>query len=144
MDQLEPADRQALLAASVFGQRFGLEALRHLVERPDYGCERLVEHLLVRPEGDDFLFAHALIRDAVYDTLLKASRRSLHRRAAGWFEGRDPVLYAEHLDRAEDPAAPEPTSKPPAARRAPIATNRRRPSFYVASRSRPRRPIARR
>ena len=114
MDQLEPADRQALLAASVFGQRFGLEALRHLIEGPDYGCERLVEHLLVRPEGDDFLFAHALIRDAVYDTLLKASRRSLHRRAAGWFEGRDPVLYAEHLDRAEDPAAARslPRSRP--------------------------------
>jgi class 3 adenylate cyclase/tetratricopeptide (TPR) repeat protein len=105
MDQLEPSDREALLAASVFGQRFGLEALRHLLERPDQGCERLVEQLLVRPEGDDFLFAHALIRDAVYDTLLKASRRALHRRAAGWFEGRDPVLCAEHLDRAEDPAA---------------------------------------
>ena len=24
---------------------------------------------------------------------------------AGWFEARDPVLHAEHLDRAEDPAA---------------------------------------
>ncbi len=105
MDQLEPADRQALLAAAVFGQRFAIEALRHLIERPDYDGERLVEHLLVRPEGDDFLFAHALIRDAVYDTLLKASRRTLHQRAAGWFEGRDPVLYAEHLDRAEDPKA---------------------------------------
>ncbi len=105
MDQLDPIDKQALLAASVFGQRFGLEALRHLIERPDYACQGLVEHLLLRPDGDDFLFAHALIRDAVYDTLLKASRRTLHRRAAGWFEGRDPVLYAEHLDRAEDAAA---------------------------------------
>ena len=106
MDQLDPLDKQALLAAAVFGQRFSLAALRQLIERPDYTCERLVEHLLVRPQGDDdFLFAHALIRDAVYDTLLKASRRALHRRAARWFEGRDPVLYAEHLDRAEDPAA---------------------------------------
>ena len=105
MDQLEPADRQALLAASVFGQRFSLPALRDLLEHADYGGERLVEQLLVRPEGDDLLFAHALIRDAVYDTLLKATRRTLHRRAAAWFEGRDPVLYAEHLDRAEDPAA---------------------------------------
>ncbi|HEX3208733.1 MAG TPA: adenylate/guanylate cyclase domain-containing protein, partial [Geminicoccaceae bacterium] len=106
MDQLEPLEKQALLAAAVFGQRFSLAALRDLIERPDYGCDRLVEHMLVRPHGEDeFLFAHALIRDAVYDTLLKASRRTLHGRAARWFEGRDPVLYAEHLDRAEDPAA---------------------------------------
>ena len=75
MDQLEPTDKQALTAASVFGQRFSLAALRHLIERSDYDCRPLVEHLLVRPEGDGFLFAHALIRDAVYDTLLKASRR---------------------------------------------------------------------
>ncbi len=105
MDQLEPIDKQALLTASIFGQRFSLAALRHLTERSDYRCAGLVEHLLVRSDGDDFLFAHALIRDAAYDTLLKASRRSLHRRAASWFEDRDPVLYAEHLDRAEDPAA---------------------------------------
>ncbi len=106
MDQLDPLDKQALLAAAVFGQRFSLTALRQLIERPDYTCERLVEHLLVRPQGEDgFLFAHALIRDAAYDTLLKASRRTLHGRAARCFEGRDPVLFAEHLDRAHDPAA---------------------------------------
>ena len=52
------------------------------------------------------MFAHALIRDAVYDTLLRSHRRELHRRAAAWFAGRDPLLYAEHLDRANDPAAP--------------------------------------
>jgi tetratricopeptide (TPR) repeat protein len=65
----------------------------------------LVEHLLVRPIDDEFLFAHALIRDAVYDTLLGARRRELHRRAAEWFATRDLVLSAEHLDRAEDPGA---------------------------------------
>src|SRR5262249_51462602 len=29
----------------------------------------------------------------------------LHRRAAEWYADRDPVLRAEHLDRAEDPEA---------------------------------------
>jgi class 3 adenylate cyclase/tetratricopeptide (TPR) repeat protein len=106
MDQLEPADKQALLAAAVFGQRFSLDGLRYLIDRPDYACAALVEQVLVRHEGDGFLFAHALIRDAAYDTLLKASRRALHRRAAAWFDGQDPALHAEHLDRAEDPAAP--------------------------------------
>ncbi len=61
---------------------------------------------LVRQQADgSYLFAHALIRDAVYDSLLRSRRRELHRRAGGWFEARDPVLHAEHLDRAEDPGA---------------------------------------
>src|SRR4029453_5712188 len=71
----------------------------------DYAPERLVAHHLMRPHGGDFLFAHALIRDAIYDGLLKTSRRDLHRQAATWFATRDPVLHAEHLDRAEDPEA---------------------------------------
>jgi tetratricopeptide (TPR) repeat protein len=52
------------------------------------------------------LFAHALIRDAVYEGLLKTRRRALHRKAAEWFAVSDPVLRAEHLDRAEDPETP--------------------------------------
>ena len=50
-----------------------------------------------------FLFAHALIRDAIYDTLVRSRRRELHRRAADWYAERDPVLRAEHLERAEEP-----------------------------------------
>jgi class 3 adenylate cyclase/tetratricopeptide (TPR) repeat protein len=106
LDQLEPADKQALQAAAIFGQRFALDALRHLTDSPDYACTTLIRRLLVRPVGDDFLFAHALIRDAVYDSLLRPRRRELHRRAADWFATRDLVLHAEHLDRAEDPEAP--------------------------------------
>ncbi|MGH6902594.1 MAG: adenylate/guanylate cyclase domain-containing protein, partial [Geminicoccaceae bacterium] len=107
IDQLAAADKQALQAAAILGQRFALDPLRHLIDNPNYACTGLVERFLVRPVGDDFLFAHALIRDAVYDTLLKARRRELHRRAAEWFAGRDLVLRAEHLDRAEDPVAPQ-------------------------------------
>jgi tetratricopeptide (TPR) repeat protein len=106
MDQLASVDKQALQAASIFGQRFTLDALRHVVELPDYDCAGLAQRFLVRPVGDGFLFAHALIRDAVYDSLLRARRRGFHRRAAEWFEERDLILRAEHFDRAEDPAAP--------------------------------------
>jgi tetratricopeptide (TPR) repeat protein len=59
----------------------------------------------VLPEGAGFLFAHALVQEGVYSSLLKARRRELHRRAADWFRESDPLLYAEHLDRADDPAA---------------------------------------
>jgi tetratricopeptide (TPR) repeat protein len=106
LDHLPSADRHALQAASVFGQRFAPDALRFLLEREHYHPEDLVRHFLVRQQGDDFLFAHALIRDTIYEALLKARRNSLHERAAAWFEHRDPVLHAEHLDRAEDARAP--------------------------------------
>jgi tetratricopeptide (TPR) repeat protein len=106
MDQLEPLDKQALQAASILGQRFSLDALRHLTLNPGHTCAGLIARFLVRPQGDDFLFAHALIRDGVYDSLLQTRRRELHRRAADWFADRDRVLHVEHLDRAEDAAAP--------------------------------------
>jgi tetratricopeptide (TPR) repeat protein len=106
LDHLTASDKQAVQAAAVFGQRFALDALRHVLEDPRYDCVPLIERFLVRPAGDDFLFSHALIRDAVYDTLLKARRRELHRRAAAWFAERDLTLHAEHLDRAEDSDAP--------------------------------------
>ena len=106
MDRLDPADKQALQAASVLGQRFGADVLGFILDRPDYTPERLIVHRLVRWQGEAVLFAHALVREAVYDTLLNSRRRALHRRAAEWFDERDPILYAEHLDRADDPEAP--------------------------------------
>jgi hypothetical protein len=66
MDRLKPKDREALQAASVIGQRFALDALRYLLEQPDFECLALMEHNLVGLQDDGFLFAHALIRDGVY------------------------------------------------------------------------------
>ena len=106
MDRLEPRDKQALQAASVLGQRFAPDALRVLLEDTAYNCKALVAHCLVRPEGAGYLFAHALIQEGVYSSLLQTRKRELHKRAAQWFAGHDPLLYAEHLDRAEDPEAP--------------------------------------
>ena len=107
MDRLDAPDKLALQAASVLGQRFDREMLGALLEQPGYDVAGLVRHLLVRPHGGGaLLFAHALIRDGVYALLLKSWRRELHRRAAALFAGRDAVLHAEHLDRAEDLGAP--------------------------------------
>ena len=105
MDSLEPSDKAALQAASIVGQRFSLDLLRHLNDSPQYTCAGLLDRLLVRPEGEDYLFAHALVREGVYSSLLKEKRQELHRRAADWFAGQDLTLNAEHLDRADDPAA---------------------------------------
>lgn len=106
MDRLPARDKGALQAASVLGQRFTLDTLRHLIGDPAYICVGLTDQSLIRPEGDDYLFNHALIQEGVYNSLLKRRRRTLHLQAADWFSERDPMLRAEHLDRAGDPAAP--------------------------------------
>ncbi len=107
MDRLSTTDKRALQAASVIGQRFALDALRHVLDDADYACTGLIGHHVVRPEADGFLFAHALIQEGVYGSLLKATLCELHLRAAEWFEDQDPVLHAQHLDRAEHPGASE-------------------------------------
>ena len=105
IDRLPLSDKRALQAASVIGQRFSLDALRHLIDVADYVCDSLIRHYLVRPDGDHFLFAHALIQEGVYSSLLNSTRQGFHMRAAAWFADQDPTLRAQHLDRAGDPGA---------------------------------------
>lgn len=105
LDRISTRERSAVQAASVLGQLFERSALAHLLDDEEPAVDQLVAHLLVRPQGDGFMFHHALIRDAIYDGILKSRRRELHRRAAGWYAERDLLLHAEHLDRAHDPTA---------------------------------------
>ncbi|MGI9391783.1 MAG: adenylate/guanylate cyclase domain-containing protein [Boseongicola sp.] len=107
MDRLQPKDKDALQAASIIGQRFNLDGLRHLLGDINYECNRLVRHNLVCSEGDGYLFAHALVKDGAYASFLTDRRRELHLKAAEWFADRDLELRAEHLDRAESQLAVE-------------------------------------
>lgn len=105
LDRLAPADRETLQAASILGQQFSLPALQHLSAAAEAACARLIAEVLIRPEGDGFLFIHALVQEAVYASILKSRKRALHARAAQWYAGHDVVLHAEHLDLAADPEA---------------------------------------
>jgi class 3 adenylate cyclase/tetratricopeptide (TPR) repeat protein len=105
VDRLGAPDKQAVRAAAVLGQRFHEDALRYLVDAPDYDCKSLVMHRLVKPDGDAFLFSHALVQESVLSSLLRKERRNLHRRAAQWYAEHDSTLHAQHLDRADDPDA---------------------------------------
>jgi class 3 adenylate cyclase/tetratricopeptide (TPR) repeat protein len=105
MDRLPPADKLALQAASVIGKRFSLEALRFLVDNDTYHCDALTATDLARPESGDYLFAHALIQEGVYSSLLNSRKRELHLKAAEWYRKQEPSLWAEHLDRAQHPDA---------------------------------------
>jgi class 3 adenylate cyclase/tetratricopeptide (TPR) repeat protein/ABC-type transport system involved in cytochrome c biogenesis ATPase subunit len=98
-DLLSASDRRAIQAASALGQRFNLVQLRTLLGDARFVCETLVQNALLRPTGEGFLFAHALVREGVYGSLTNSRKRELHAAAAAIFAD-DPVLRAEHLDRA--------------------------------------------
>ena len=104
-DLLPAAEKRALQAASALGQRLPIEALRHLLGEPGYDAAGLVDQQLMRREGGELAFIHALVRDGIYASLLKTRRRELHRAAGAWYGSQDPALAAQHLDLGEDPGA---------------------------------------
>ena len=104
-DQLSATDKRALQAASVLGQQFTLASLRYLIDAPHYVCDGPLRHGLIRPEGEDLIFSHALIQEGIYESVLRTRARQIHLKAAEWFSKRDPVLNAQHLDRGGDESA---------------------------------------
>lgn len=102
-DRLEAADREALFAACVLGQRFAADLLRELSGDHPFSLERLSDYRLLRSEGSEWVFCHALFREGLYASLLAKRRRDLHLRAAAVYAKLDPVLHAQHLDRAGSP-----------------------------------------
>jgi class 3 adenylate cyclase/tetratricopeptide (TPR) repeat protein len=118
MDRLAARDREAFQVAAIIGQRFELALLRRLTGLPNYTCENLIRSALVLTEGNDFLFAHALIQEGAYSSMLRSRRRALHVSAAEWFADRDQTLYAQHLDRADDERAADAYLKAAIAQRA--------------------------
>ena len=105
LDQLSAATRQTLRAAAVLGQVFAADALSAVVGVARADTEDLLATGLVIHRGDRLGFVHALVRDGVHGSIPAADRAELHRRAAAWFEERNPVIHAEHLDLAGDPGA---------------------------------------
>ena len=105
VERLPQEVQQLLHAAATLGARFSVEALRHVAASPIGDPAAVEASGLLACDGGECRFTHALIRAAIYEALLRSTRRSLHLRAAQWFEGRDPALHAEHLAAAEDPAA---------------------------------------
>lgn len=104
LDRLAPPEREAARVGAVLGQRFALAALDHLLGVEAAWDPRLARGLL-RIDGREGVYDHALIRDGAYASLPRARRQQLHARAARWYQGRDPVLHAEQLQAAEDPTA---------------------------------------
>jgi class 3 adenylate cyclase/tetratricopeptide (TPR) repeat protein len=116
LDRLGAAKRLAQ-AASVLGRHF---TSRLLVDLGEFGDAETEAHLAAltrsglvladRSRGADaYLFKHALVRDAAYESMLHSRRREIHARAASALEANDPDLHqkqpevlAHHLEQAGD------------------------------------------
>jgi class 3 adenylate cyclase/energy-coupling factor transporter ATP-binding protein EcfA2 len=100
VDLLEPAEKQALQAASVIGRVFWARPVYELVSDAEPDLHVLEERDFIRRrpgssvEGDrEYSIKHALTREVAYGSLPKARRVQLHASFARWLEdamgGRD-------------------------------------------------------
>jgi class 3 adenylate cyclase len=100
IDRLPPRDRGFLQAAAVIGRRFDAELLRAVVSADP--AEPLTTaaalDLVHRDEkSDSYFFKHALVRDALYDSLLTTPRAALHLKVAEEIERRSGKRIEEVL-----------------------------------------------
>lgn len=88
VDRLDPAPRLVLQTAAVVGRRFSRDLVAHVLGADidlDAAIEALEsERLIFHEPGDvaEYRFMHALVQDAIYETLLKQRREELHEKVA--------------------------------------------------------------
>lgn len=105
-DKLAPHQRRALHYAAVLGNRFELALWREALGEPDYLPTADMRHGLLREvEPGSYVFVHDLVMHCLYDAIPDVLREQLHRAVARLYREHDRVLHAQHLLRANDPAA---------------------------------------
>ncbi len=106
LDALTAAQKRLLQLASVFGREFwsgAIEALSATDAVPESDLDALRHNGLLFARGRssfvgerEFLFKHALLRDAAYASLLKRQRPALHAKAADWLFTASGDRYPEY------------------------------------------------
>ncbi len=94
MEQLAAPDRALLQAAAAIGRRFDPELLSALVGDPDAVAAALQRmhalDIIYRDGSSSYsMFKHALLRDALYNSLVAERRADLHAAIAGAIEARN-------------------------------------------------------
>ena len=118
--QLEGGARRTLRAASIFGQRFWFGGLRVVLngDRTTHDLEgalaKLVDAELIETRPDsrlpgqaEYVFRHALVRDAAYSLLTEEDRSIGHRSAGEFLEQAgeaDARILADHFALGKEPA----------------------------------------
>jgi class 3 adenylate cyclase len=93
VDRLAANDRALLQAASVIGRRFDPKLLAVAVGEKDDIDARLIalqalDLIHTESNSGDYVFKHALVRDALYQSLLTESKKALHFKIAEEIERR--------------------------------------------------------
>jgi predicted ATPase/class 3 adenylate cyclase len=99
LDRLGSA-KDVALTASIIGREFAYEVIEAISPVPpailQVALEQLVQSDLLEQRGvppqSRYIFKHALIQDAAYQSVLRAKRRGLHQRIAGVLADRFPEL----------------------------------------------------
>ncbi|MCA9708911.1 MAG: AAA family ATPase, partial [Myxococcales bacterium] len=115
LDRITPVARKVAQLAATIGRMFELDLVAEIfsgdANELRQGIDQLLEaKIILRKRGtsaETYLFKHALIQDAAYESLLKRTRQTYHARIADALE-RDlrrmvevePELLAQHLEAA--------------------------------------------
>lgn len=114
LEALDVEERRVLRAASIFGQTAWTGGVVALLQQGSAGAiddvlRSLEKRELVARRGDgrfpnttEFIFRHALVRDAAYEMLTPDDAKLGHRLAGEWLEGageRDAFVLANHYER---------------------------------------------
>jgi TOMM system kinase/cyclase fusion protein len=119
LDTLSPGARELAQVAAVLGREFSDDMLRAAasvdVEVVQADLRELIETGIVLQRRSvkwtTYVFKHVLLRDAAYETMVRSTRRGLHRRVAETLrdlfpdvEQQRPELLAHHLEHGGQPA----------------------------------------
>ncbi|MGZ3451817.1 MAG: serine/threonine-protein kinase [Polyangiales bacterium] len=118
LDALGSEAKRALRAASVFGETFWRGGVMALLGDDASGIDDclsdLVAHEVIErrgtariPSEGEYVFRHALVRDAAYAMLTSRDRTLGHRLAGDWLEKigeHDAIALAEHFARGDEPS----------------------------------------
>jgi predicted ATPase/class 3 adenylate cyclase len=115
LDRLGPEPKRTAQIAATLGREFDQAVLTAVLSVPPddvaLAIRQLADQNIIRGEESaarTFVFRHALIRDAAYESLLKSERRKIHTRVVDVLRSefaeraqRQPELVAWHLSGAE-------------------------------------------
>ena len=99
VDRLAPKDRTLLQAASVIGRRFKPELLAVVLGETEIdgrlAAMQALDLIRLDDRSSDYKFKHALVRDALYQSILTERRQELHSKIAEEIERRSGNRLAE-------------------------------------------------
>ena len=115
LDRLAPVMKEVAQIGACLGREFDHELLSAVVPLPDAELQAALDQLVAAelvfrrgvPPATTYIFKHALVRDAAYESLLRKRRQALHARIASAIETRfaqmleaQPERVAGHFSEA--------------------------------------------